>query len=216
MVGFMLPVLYSFRRCPYAMRARLALKVSGIQVELREVVLANKPQAMLEASAKGTVPVLVLPDHTVIEESRDIMHWALAANDPQHWWQADEDFLSRYNQLLAINDGEFKQYLDHYKYAARFPEQPMSAYRAQGEEFLRKLEGLLEHSPYLLGERPSIADMAIMPFIRQFAQVDRDWFYASPYRKLQQWLDALLAMPLFAAVMQKYPPWQAGDPLTVF
>ena len=209
-----LPILYSFRRCPYAIRARLALKRSHIQVELREVVLSAKPQQMLDISPKATVPVLQLQDGMVIDESREIMLWALKQNDPQGWLlHGQQDEVAA---LIDFNDGEFKSQLDHYKYAERFPEMPMAAYRKQAEDFLSRLEQRLLKNRYLFGESISVADMAIFPFIRQFAYVDKPWFDASPYKNLNQWLQGLLDDELFSLVMPKFPQWQAGDELTLF
>jgi len=210
------PVLYSFRRCPYAMRARLALKVSGIQLILREVVLADKPAALFACSAKATVPVLVFSDQRVIDESLDIMLWALNQHDPQNWLMTEAGLLAETQRLIAYNDNEFKLHLDHYKYADRFTDKPMEFYRAQGEGFLNELEERLASSSYLLCERPSLADMAILPFIRQFAHVDKSWFEKSPYLRLQSWLATLSNEPLFISVMPKYKKWQEGDPQVMF
>ena len=215
----MYPILYSFRRCPYAIRARLALRYCGIQVALREVILADKPVAMLEKSAKGTVPVLVLDGGDVIDESLDIMLWALLKNDPDNWQVADkgDTGLSQLaNELIEINDGYFKQHLDHYKYADRFPEFSREHYRNQAEVFLQKLEVLLEQHQYLICNQVSYVDMALFPFIRQFAFVDKGWFDHSSYKQLQLWLDNCLMLPLFADIMQKYPQWNEGDDITVF
>jgi glutathione S-transferase len=211
-----LPILYSFRRCPYAIRARLAIKVSRVQVELREVVLADKPKAMLVASPKGTVPVLVLPDDTVIDESRDIMLWALSQHDPEHWLSDDKNRLVEGNALIALNDHEFKAHLDHYKYADRFPKYPMECYRQQGEVFLQQLEARLTRHPFLLGNAAARVDMAILPFVRQFASVDKSWFDQSPYPHLRGWLEKLLASDLFQQVMVKSPQWHEGDEIMVF
>jgi glutathione S-transferase len=212
-----LPVLYSFRRCPYAMRARMALFYSGISVELREVVLRDMPAALLDCSPKGTVPVLVLEDGTVIEESRDIMHWALAARDPDHWLPPDAAAQRvDIDGLVDSNDRSFKQQLDRYKYADRYPEQPPGEYRHAGEEFLQQLEQRLKTTTWLCGDCMTLADVAIFPFVRQFAFVDKPWFDAAPYPRLQQWLNGLLKSPLFLGVMNKYPPWQDGDAATVF
>ena len=206
------PILYSFRRCPYAMRARLAIAGSELAVELREVVLKDKPTAMLEASPKGTVPVLVTPEGRVIDESRDIMRWALQQSDPHHWLCSDEpDLLWQIEGLIQENDFVFKQHLDRYKYFERHPDRPQSYYREQCEVTLVKLERLLQQHKFLAGERCSLADMAIFPFIRQFAHVDRNWFYAAPYPALQGWLDYHLESPLFIVVMKKYPQWQEDD-----
>jgi len=157
------PILYSFRRCPYAMRARSALIVSGIEIELREVVLRDKPAEMLAASPKGTVPVLVLPDGQVIDESWDIMLWALRQHDPQNWLGQDECHIASALPLVTENDTSFKQNLDRYKYPERHPEQAQSAWRSAGEQFLQKLETQLNVTPFLLGEHFSIADAPCSP-----------------------------------------------------
>ncbi|MDX8388359.1 MAG: glutathione S-transferase [Ghiorsea sp.] len=198
----MKPILYSFRRCPYAMRARLAIAYSGIEVEQREIELKNKPQAMLKASPKGTVPVLILEDGTVIDESLNIMLWALKQNNPQNWGR-DKPSLN----LIQDNDGTFKQALDHYKYAVRFPEHPTSFYREQGEIFLSKLEHLLHQHDYLNGNQPCLADYAIFPFVRQFAFVDKAWFDQAPYPRLQNWLTVHLQSTIFKKIMLKHATW---------
>ncbi|WP_461482584.1 glutathione S-transferase [Porticoccus sp.] len=210
----MLPILYSFRRCPYAIRARMALHYAAVPVALREVLLKDKPQAMLSVSAKGTVPVLVLPEGSVLDESCDVMRWALARNDPDHWW--DDALAGQIEQLVQQNDVVFKPLLDRYKYADRYPEYSVGHYRAEGERFLQELEARLQQSRFLLGDSLGFADVALLPFIRQFALVDRDWFDAAPYPRLQAWLQALLASEWFLGVMAKYPPWREGDPTTVF
>lgn len=207
------PVLYSFRRCPYAMRARMAISYSRITVELREVVLRAMPESLLVCSPKGTVPVLVLPDGAVLEESLDIMGWALTAHDPEHWQPvADTEAAADTARLIAANDTVFKPQLDRYKYAVRYPEYPADHYRAQGERFMLQLEQRLLRHAWLIGGRMTVADVAIFPFVRQFAHVDRDWFCQAPYPQLQQWLDRLLEAGLFNAVMHKYPRWKPGDP----
>ena len=212
-----LPVLYSFRRCPFAIRARMTLAYSRVNVELREVVLREMPLAMLAYSPKATVPVLVFPDDTVLEESRDIMGWALSGNDPERWMPvADSEEFSTAKYLIDENDDAFKEQLDRYKYAERYPEHPLEYYREQGESFLKQLDDRLGLYPWLLGERMSVADVAIFPFVRQFAHVDKPWFDQLPCSHLQQWLDALLQSELFASVMQKYPQWQEGDAPTRF
>lgn len=202
-----LPVLYSFRRCPYAMRARLALTASETQVEHREVLLRDKPAQMLAASPKGTVPVLVLPDGQVIEESLDIMRWALGRNDPLGWLAPGETMF----ELVARNDGPFKAALDRYKYPNRYPGEDAMDNRARGLEILRELEARLSSSTFLCGETMSLADAAIFPFVRQFAHTDRMWFAAQDLPRSQAWLDGHLASPLFAAVMRKFPLWTAGE-----
>lgn len=203
-----LPVLYSFRRCPYAIRARLAISVSQQPVELREVSLADKPDDMLALSPKGTVPVLLLPDGEVIDESRDIMLWALSKNDPENWLSSNNDDI---DYLIDINDNDFKQHLDHYKYADRFPEQSIEVYRQAAEIFLQQLEQRLNDTQYLITDKPSMADMAIFPFVRQCAFVDKIWFDQTPYTKLHAWLEEMLAADIFNDVMKKYPLWKAGE-----
>ncbi|MEO8343270.1 MAG: glutathione S-transferase [Gallionella sp.] len=199
----MLPVLYSFRRCPYAMRARLALYASGVAVELREVSLRDKPASMLAASPKGSVPVLVLPDGGVIDESWEIMQWALHQHDPEGWLGQDNSFIAAANPLIIENDTTFKYHLDRYKYAERYPEYPRSHYRSEAEIFLRQLEDRLRTTHFVLGDSMSIADVAIFPFIRQFAAVDNNWFAQTSYPLLQRWLDIFLGSELFKAVMKK-------------
>lgn len=211
-----LPCLYSFRRCPYAMRARLGLLFAEQKVELREIELKNKPEQMLAISPKGTVPVLELRDGSqqqVIEESREIVEWALQQNDPHGLLDTD---LAGANALIDQNDNEFKHWLDRYKYADRHPELSKLEYRQQGEVFLQVLERLLAEHTYLLGERISIADIAIMPFVRQFAHVDREVFYRLSYPHLQQWLKNWLVHPVFMQVMAKYQAWQPGDEAVIF
>ncbi len=203
-----LPILYSFRRCPYAMRARLAIAYTGVVVELREVELRNKPQAMLLISPKATVPVLQLEDGRVLDESLDIMFWALQQNDVEQWLKAVN--LNHAQALIQRNDEQFKYYLDRYKYADRYPAYSELYYRQQAELFLTDLEGLLTQSVFLCGEHFSLADAAILPFIRQFCAVDPLWFKDSPYPALRRWLNHFLASSLFERVMEKYPYWQAS------
>jgi len=202
------PILYSFRRCPYAMRARLAIAYAGVAVEVREVELRNKPQAMLLISPKATVPVLQLENGKVLDESLDIMFWALQQNDPEHWLNAAG--LDHATALIRRNDEPFKYFLDRYKYADRYPAYSELYYRQQGELFLADIERLLTQSAYLCGEQFSLADAAILPFIRQFCAVDPAWFKASPYPALRRWLNHFLASSLFEQVMTKYPCWQIG------
>lgn len=197
------PILYSFRRCPYAMRARMALIASEIACEIREVKLRDKPEAMLIASPKGTVPVLVLPDDKVIDESIDIMRWALAQNDPEDWLAGDDV------ALIATNDGVFKHHLDRYKYADRHAADP-AEHRAMGLAILRDLEARLT-AGYLCGDSRSLADIAIMPFVRQFAETDRTWFDAQALPRLQRWLADLRASSLFEAAMVRREPWPGTE-----
>lgn len=204
-----LPVLYSFRRCPYAMRARLAIAVSGVAVELREIKLSAKPPAMLEASPKGTVPVVVLPDGGVIEQSLEVMHWALAQADPESWLERDDA------ALINRNDGPFKHDLDRYKYPERHGSDAL-VHRESGLVFLTELDARLALHGQLCGSERGLADMAVMPFVRQFAATDPVWFDSQPLPHLQRWLAGHLESALFASVMGKFAPWREGDPAVVF
>lgn len=206
-----LPVLYSFRRCPYAMRARLALAVSGQRCELREVVLKAKPQGLLQASPKGTVPVLVLPSGQVLEQSLDIMLWALGQHDPQSWLHPSQGTQAEMQALIAECDGPFKQALDRTKYPTRYPECDPAYERAQASRWLGALEARLNEHPFLFGEHCALADMAIAPFVRQFAGVDPAWWQAQPWLRLQAWLAQWQASSLLASVMEKYPAWVDGE-----
>jgi glutathione S-transferase len=206
-----LPVLYSFRRCPYAIRARLALKASGLPVVVREIVLRDKPPEMLALSPKGTVPVLHLPDGSVIDQSLDIMRWALAQHDPLGWLSAAP--APEVQHWTELNDIAFKPLLDRYKYPERHPEHPATHWRDQGiETLLAPMNSRLARQAQLLGEQVSLADMALLPFVRQFAQVDAAWFAQAPLPGLQRWLAAHLASPLFESVMHKLPVWAPGAP----
>lgn len=195
--------MYSFRRCPYAIRARLAIWASEIKLEVHEVDLKNKPEHMLNISPKGTVPVLQLPGGEVIEESLEIMNWALAQNDPYNWIPVLEKSRNDTGLLVERNDQEFKQYLDKYKYSDRFPEYSQEYYRQKAEQFLMELENRLSERPFLVSDSVSFADMAILPFIRQFAYVDINWFEQSNYVHCLKWLRTLLDSPIFIDVMKK-------------
>ena len=198
----LLPVLYSFRRCPYAIRARLALRQAQTPYALHEVVLRDKPAALLALSPKGTVPVLQLPDGRVLEQSLDIMRWALAQHDPAGWLtQAPAEAMQA---LIDVNDLQFKPLLDRYKYPERHPEQAPAAYREQAMAcLLAPLDQRLQTSRYLLSAQASLADMALLPFVRQFAQVDRAWWDDAAPPALRQWLHTLVSSELFEAVMAK-------------
>lgn len=204
-----LPILYSFRRCPYAMRARLAVLASGRRVALREVVLRAKPAAMLAASPKGTVPVLVLPDGRVIDQSLTIMRWALAESDPDGWLAGDDP------AAIAVNDGTFKHHLDRYKYPDRYPDDGQDHRRA-AMALLGPVEARLRAGAYLGGDRFALADAAILPFVRQFAGVDPVWFDTCPLPCVQAWLARFVGSDAFARIMVRIPPWQPDDPPHVF
>ncbi|MDF1663246.1 MAG: glutathione S-transferase [Planctomycetota bacterium] len=200
--------LYSFRRCPYAIRARMALRVSGQSLIHREVVLSRRPQALYEQSPKGTVPVLVLADGQVIDESWEIIQWALTQSDPHHWWSdLDSELRAEATRLVKQNDGPFKKQLDLYKYSERHPEESRETYRDRGEAILAELDGLLNKHKYLIAEKMTAADIALFPFIRQFAHVDKEWFSSLPYTQLQRWLAEFLESEFFTGVMKKYKEW---------
>ena len=210
------PVLYSFRRCPYAMRARMALLSAGIDVELREVVLRDKPQSMIDASPKATVPVLIQSDGTVIDESLEIMVWALVENDPNDWMTPESGTLDDMLALIAQNDGPFKHHLDRYKYHTRYEHADPAEHRRDAEKILNRLDGRLAVGRYLFGSRPALADFAIAPFVRQFANADRDAFDAMPFVHVQRWLADFLASSFFERAMTKYDQWHEGDAPIVF
>lgn len=203
-----LPVLYSFRRCPYAMRARLALAVSETECILREVALSKKPAQLVAASPKATVPVLVLPDGGVLDESLDIMRWALDRSDPMDWLGADP---AATQSLIEVNDGVFKHHLDRYKYPDRYGLDPVE-HRSAGFDILSGLEDRLALQANLCGERMSLADAALLPFVRQYAQVDRTWLDGQPLPHVKRWLQQHLSSPLFERISIRVQPWSEGDP----
>jgi glutathione S-transferase len=190
----------------------MAIAYAGIDVGLREVVLKDKPAAMLEASSKGTVPVLIDTNGRVIDESLDVMAWALDQHDSDHWLSGE----GLQDPLIDSCDNTFKHWLDRYKYAVRFPEHSEQWYREQGELFLDQLEQLLTHHRYLRSDSLSAVDVAVMPFVRQFAGVDTNWWSERPYPQVATWLEQLLEGDLFKGVMKKYPRWQEGDPAIPF
>jgi len=200
-------LLYSFRRCPYAMRARLALRVSGVVYEHREVALKNKPAEMLAASPKGTVPVLCLSSGEVLAQSLDIMVWALQQNDPLAWLPSTPEALALTEESIALNDGDFKAHLDRYKYPQRFGLADGVPHRMQGAEVLMRWQTRLQIHAYLSGTQWGLLDACVAPFVRQFARTDRLWFDAQPWPELAQWLSAFEASEDFEAVMHKYPLW---------
>ena len=194
------------------MRARMAIAYADINVGLREVVLKDKPPAMLKVSPKGTVPILIDVDGRIIEESRDVMRWALDQNDPDAWL----DGLGLDDPLISACDDDFKHWLDRYKYAVRFPEQDEIWYRGQAEAFLATLEPRLGDAQFLNGSTLSVTDIAVFPFIRQFANVDLKWWESHPYPNVARWLDGLVSSELFIRVMKKYPQWRDGGPVIDF
>lgn len=209
-------LLYSFRRCPYAMRARLGLTSAGITVELREIVLRNKPDHMIELSPKATVPVLRVKTGKVIDESLDIALWALKQNDPDGLLSPKGSSLEEMLELIKENDGPFKHHLDRTKYAVRYPEEKREDHITGASKFLKKLNDRLEEQPFLFGDQRTLADIAIAPFVRQFANIDRTWFNRQPWPHLIRWLNEFLEGKLFLSIMEKYAPWQEGDDITWF
>jgi glutathione S-transferase len=199
------------------MRARLAIAVSGVQCEIREVVLKDKPTSLLKYSPKGTVPVLITREDTLLEESLDIMHWALEQHDPHAWLsQLSERERADTDSLISNNDGDFKYWLDRYKYADRYPEHTELYYREQGEKTLAELEQRLSQQQGLMGDQWTLADIALLPFIRQFAFVDKVWFDQAPYPNVRRWLNDFLDSALFKQIMPKFAQWQEGDKVILF
>ena len=205
------PILYSFRRCPYCMRAHMALKKTGMKIELREVKLSAMPEEALAISPQETVPVLALTDGTAIDESWDIVKWSLAQNDVDNWLGEDNEFLLDAEILIETNDYSFKTDLDHYKYADRHPEHSEEHHRKKCEEFIEELEDMLTENRYLVADQLSLADIGVFPFIRQFSLVDKDWFDQAPYPRVQQWLNKMIESDLFQSIFQKHELWKAGD-----
>jgi len=211
-----LPILYSFRRCPYAMRARLALEAGAIKVELREVVLRDKAPEFLVLSEKATVPIMLLNDGMILEESLDIMRWALDASEAGEKLMPDQGNMRDALALIERMDTDFKPHLDAYKYLYRSDQVAAFAARKMALVFLSELDEMLAGQAYLMGQKRSVADIGVAPFVRQFAHVDRDWFYAQTWENLKLWLQAFLESGAFKRIMKKYPKWVAGDAVTVF
>lgn len=205
------PILYSFRRCPYCMRAHMALKYANQKIILREVELNDLPAEALAVSLHATVPSLVINENEYMDESWDIVKWAIQKNDPDNWLGKNGEYLKDAEMLVETNDYSFKEDLDHYKYADRHPEQPMEYYRQRCEEFLDELNEMLEENVFLLADHITIADIAVFPFIRQFAMVDKGWFDKAPYPELQRWLDFILDTEWFSDAFKKHEIWKSGS-----
>ena len=201
------PILWTFRRCPYAMRARLAVRSAEIAVELREILLRDKPGAFLETSPSATVPALRL-DQIVIDESLDIMVWALERNDPEQLLEMPQEGWD----VIKANDGPFKRALDRTKYATRYPDHDPEAERRKAASHLIELNARLEENGWLFKPRPTLADYAILPFVRQLAHIDRAWFDAQDWPNLIAWLDHFLESDVFGQIMFKYEPWTDNGP----
>ncbi len=205
-------ILYSFRRCPFAIRARMALVYSGIDVELREVNLSDLPKCLLALSPKATVPVLLLNDRAVIDESLDVMLWSLSQSDPDRWLEVDRQSW----RLIEDCDNEFKLLLDCYKYSDRHPELSLLEHRIRAETFLSELEQVLSNQVFLTDSCLRLTDIAIFPFIRQFAGVEPAWFESCEFSAVRGWLNRMLQSELFKRVMSKKPIWQPGnDPVSL-
>ncbi len=209
-----LPILYSFRRCPYAMRARMAIHISGQKCQLREVLLRDKPPSMLEYSAKGTVPVLILQDDKVIDESLDVIDWALNLNDPDNWQRSKDT--EKTKELIKINDGEFKYHLDRYKYSKRYDNEDPEFHRKRCLKFIESINNELNNSEYIFDDNISYADIVLLPFIRQYRIADIEWFDSLPYNNLKKWLSSFLDSYLLNSIMKKYDLWKEGDEVTIF
>lgn len=208
------PILYSFRRCPWAMRARIAMHYAGVQCEIREVKLREKPAAFLAIAPKATVPTLVLPDGKIIDESMDIIDFALKHHDPDNWGDAN---MSEVDCLVSIAEGDFVKAVQRYKYHERFSEQSVEENRKLCEELLiTDLEQRLGKHKFLLANKPSIADVAIFPLIRQFAAVDDTWFQTTPYSNTRVWLNSWMQSPHYIGAMKKYAPWKEGNLAEMF
>lgn len=192
------------------MRARMAVAVSGVKVELREVVLRDKPPELIEASPKATVPVLLLPGGDVIDESLDIMRWGLQQNDPENWLGSDNI------DLISVNDGPFKHALDRYKYPHRYELPDGIEHRKAALLHLARLDHILANRAFLGGDQRGLTDIALFPFIRQFAATDQAWFDDQPLPALRNWLAAMIQSELFSSIMHRYPQWTAGDTPTMF
>lgn len=212
-----LPLLYTFRRCPYAMRGRMALVYAGINCEVREVDLKNKTQALLNISSKGTVPVLQTQDGLILDESLDLMYWALEQNDPKGWNQLTTSERELTTDLANKNDTEFAKHNYRYKYFEKFPEKSQSDYRADCEPYLNALELRLSQTQFLVKDTLSLADIALFPFIRQFSKVDEKWYENSPYTKIKNWVNHIAEQNFFTKAMTKFDVWQDGNsPVTLF
>ena len=195
------------------MRARMVLLHSKIQYEIREIKLSNKPKEMLAISPKGTVPVLILENGDILDESLDVMLWAIEQGNLRNLFNPGKKEIL---DLIKINDGEFKDAIDRYKYSSLYPEKPMIEYRKMGELFLEKIESYLEKNKFIFGKNISLADLAIFPFIRQFCRVDIDWFNSSLFKKIKEWTLFFEGSENFIDIMRKIKPWTTGDKPTLF
>ena len=192
----------------------MAIHISGQKCEIREVLLRDKPPSMLEYSAKGTVPVLILQDGKVIDESLDVIDWALNLNDPEDWQRSK--YTKKTKELIKINDGEFKYHLDRYKYSKRYDNEDPEFHRKKCLKFIESVNNELNNSKYIFDDNISYADIVVLPFIRQFRIADIEWFDSLPYDNLKKWLSSFLDSSLLNSIMKKYDLWQEGDSLIIF
>lgn len=208
-----IPILFSFRRCPYAMRARIAIKLCSLECEIREINLKLKNKEFLELSPKGTVPVLVLPDNKIIEESMDIIHWAISNNDPYNLKLKNLEIYNKDMDLISIFDNEFKYHLDRYKYNSRYKGINKEEHKYKARDLLVNLNNSLKEKQWLNGENISISDISILPFIRQYRIADIKWFDEKlELPNINRWLDKFLNSKIFNNVMKKYKIWETTDP----
>lgn len=207
-------ILYSFRRCPYAMRARLALAACQISYELREISLKNKPEEFLQTSPKGTVPVLVLEEGTLIDESLDVVHWAIKQSDPENLGNLSDDQKSLGQHLIEALSADFTPALRRYKYFENYPEKTQQDYRLEAESYLKKLEEALSKTAYLVSDHLSYVDYIIFPFVRQCARVEENWFIDAGFDHLQKWWLEINESAVFQKVMQKYDLWDSSSEIT--
>ena len=205
------PILYSFRRCPYAMRARLAIKASGIIVEIREVELKNKPKEFLGISPKATVPIVCISSKQIIEESLDIMEWALKINDPLKLLKYEKLNRIEIHNILNKLENEFKQNLDRYKYSSRFDLPNPKLYRDKNLQTLNEFNNLLQNNKGICSSHLSLLDYAVFPFIRQFRNVNSVWFDSLELKFLQTWLYELIDSDEFSSIMKKYEIWNPNQ-----
>lgn len=211
-----IPILYSLRNCPYAMRARIGIHKAQLQIDIREVNLKQKPAEMLAASAKGTVPILVLdnaPESPIVfDESLDVMLWALTKNDPEDLLHGfDQNALPKMLDLIRLFDDKFKTCLNAYKAASRYREDNVTECREACEVFIQELENRLSDSAFLMSDQESLTDIALMPFIRQFAKVERQWYLQAPYPRVREWLNFYLQSGMFTRVMTKFDFWVSAE-----
>tara|TARA_B100001939_G_scaffold344075_1_gene357836 strand:+ start:905 stop:1552 length:648 start_codon:yes stop_codon:yes gene_type:complete len=210
------PTLYSFRRCPYAMRARLALRLCKIECIIREISLKAKNTEFLRVSSKATVPVLVLPNGEVLEESLDIIYWSLEQNDPSKL-KVNNQLGRKTSKLIELFDTEFKFHLDRYKYSSRYNIQNSQVHRDKAREILVQINTMLEGKSYMEGKNISLLDISILPFVRQFRIADMKWFDNNlGLDNVNKWLNIFLNSDLLASIMTKYKVWEIDDPVTFF